>query len=668
MNSCEDDDTDEVVFESDVFLSKALADNLYLFQYPTKSNQATEKADEESECLAARIKPNQQKIEMEFGLNVHSNSYDKSRGEHIALNVDGKANGNNTFFNSPYMDKSVISGSKAIMNPENYALGLLKKGELHLVPFYSILELQPHCVQMDKMDSQAKKSNPEEEEEEEEAVAVTVRFGGSNADKNKQMRERSYQYYQQKNASEPWINLNYHTLGSSKAKLEFEKIICAEMYKDAVQEFMGSQDYIRNLIPDSLRLSGHTTSEKNKFLFDKPLSDQMKSILINGQLLTYPMLVKRLKSTPNINDASVELQLNQLAVLVRGCWAVKSELLYDEKYISPYTGFPRNVLINARDYMLWLFTKSSFITRQEVLSAVQIPSRDFESIATSLAVKTDRCWQFKFPDDQEFLESHPDIAERQAMKWDLRYKKLVKDLNIGMQDSSGGPSKTPFVVTPRPRQKRHSRSSQSEGDESGTDSMYGTKDYNKSKRSCAPKRNSLASPTKQGSKGKSFNFATLEISPTFLENSPPADLMAEVKEYVGDIMRTQYCMKLNEIKELVSQSHLSNIATRSDFEKLLEQALVECGAQKLKNKWPQNTVPETLYAFAKFENKLDRYRNALLDLFCSTARARMNLFVKKVEDELREIVSESDCKLLFEEYCVYKSGFYYLKGTIAPDS
>lgn len=53
------------------------------------------------------------------------------------------------------------------------------------------------------------------EEEEEEAVAVTVRFEGPNAEKDKQMREKSYQYLQQKNASEPWINMDYHQFGVS---------------------------------------------------------------------------------------------------------------------------------------------------------------------------------------------------------------------------------------------------------------------------------------------------------------------------------------------------------------------------------------------------------------------------------------------------------------------
>ncbi|GFR32231.1 uncharacterized protein TNCT_457811, partial [Trichonephila clavata] len=216
----------------------------------------------------------------------------------------------------------------------------------------------------------------------------------------------------------------------------------------------------------------------------------------------------------------------------------------------------------------------------------------------------------------------------------------------------------------RPRQKRLSHSSISEGDESGTES--GTS--GKSKRSFTPNKRTALTSSKYTTKSKPFSIATLDISPTYLENSPPESVKSELRDYVGDALRQQFCMTFSEIKELVLESHLSSFASRSDFEALLDDALTDYGAQKLKNKWPQNTRPESLYAFTKFGNKLDRYRAALLDLFSTTARTRGNLFVKKVEDELRERVSETDCRQIFEEYCVYKSGFYYLKGTIALDT
>lgn len=128
-----------------------------------------------------------------------------------------------------------------------------------------------------------------------------------------------------------------------------------------------------------------------------------------------------------------------------------------------------------------------------------------------------------------------------------------------------------------------SHSSISEGDESGTDSTASASNSNRAgKRGNASKKRVVSSPTKP--KSKAFHIATLDISPTFLETSPPEAVKTELREYVCDVIRAQYCMPLAEMKELVFQSPLNSIALRSDFEKLLEEALVECGAQKLKNK------------------------------------------------------------------------------------
>ncbi|KAH7943610.1 hypothetical protein HPB52_009470 [Rhipicephalus sanguineus] len=52
------DDDDEVVAELDVYLSKALADKLYLVQYPEKSADGYRRG---GECIAARVKPGQRR-------------------------------------------------------------------------------------------------------------------------------------------------------------------------------------------------------------------------------------------------------------------------------------------------------------------------------------------------------------------------------------------------------------------------------------------------------------------------------------------------------------------------------------------------------------------------------------------------------------------------------
>ncbi|XP_055953004.1 DNA-directed RNA polymerase III subunit RPC5-like isoform X1 [Argiope bruennichi] len=644
---------DEVVFESVVQLTKSLSENLYLFNYPIRHNG---NISQDSTCLSARIKPKQQRVELEFGIDINADNYDTSRGEQIAYNVDGQNSNGECYFNSGIMDKKLLVGTKVLDSDYNYALGFMRKGELYLTSLRSIIEVNPGYTHMDKIDTSTKKNlnAGENEGEEEEAVAVTMRFEGPNAERDRQIRQKSYQYFQQKNANEPWVNLNYHKHESIRSVAECEKLICPQVHQDTASTIIDKEDYLKELVPECLRLSGCQTSkdEDAAVLIDKPLSDQIRHLMINAHLLTFSMLAEKLPH--NVDTLSIERLLQQIGVLVQGCWAVKSELLYAENTVSPYTGMSAKQLINARDYILWLFTKTRFVTRQDILSAIRVLDDDFKAIMIPLANKTNRGWEFKFPTDNEFLENHPSIQQSQDIKWNLRYNKLVKDLKMFEYEAED---------PPRARQKRHSHSSVSEGDESGTD---GGAPKDKSRRAHGSKKRTALSPTK--SSASKPRLATLDISPTYLESSPPEGLRQELRELVGGALRQHFCMTLSEIKEFVRESPLGSVVGRTDFESVLDETLVEYGAQKLKNKWPQYTTPEILYAFAKFGNKLDRYRAALLDLFSTTARTRANLFVKKVEDELRERISEADCRQIFEEYCVYKSGFYYLKGTIAPES
>ncbi|GFR03931.1 DNA-directed RNA polymerase III subunit RPC5 [Trichonephila clavata] len=434
MDSTVDDycsDDDEVVHEVDVYLSKALSEHLYLFHYPTRNNTAA--FQDLTDCLSARIKPKQQKIELEFCIDVDSENYDTSRGEHIAYNVDGQNTTEDHYFKSGIMDKNLLMGSRSLESNDNYAVGFMKNGELHITPLHSTIEMRPGFLHMDKFDNTSKKAlNPDENiGEEEEAVAVTVRFEGPNAERDRQMRQKSFQYFQQKNSSEPWMNLNYHKSGSIRSVSERERLMCSQVHQDVCRPSASKLDYLKELVPEILRLSG-TQSGKNEetaILTDKPLSDQIRHLMMNAHLLTFSMLEERLPH--DIDTLSIERLLPQIGVLVQGCWAVKSELLYEgEKTVSAYTGVSAKHLINARNYILWLFKKARFVTHSDVLSVIRLSDEDFKAMMTPLANKTNRGWEFKFPTDEEFLENHPAIRQSQDMKWDCRYKQLVQDLKM----------------------------------------------------------------------------------------------------------------------------------------------------------------------------------------------------------------------------------------------
>lgn len=66
MQPIEDDD-DEIVAEIDVYLSKALKDDLAIFQYPLRPAWR-----ENSEMEEVKMKPNHYKFEIEFDINTDS--------------------------------------------------------------------------------------------------------------------------------------------------------------------------------------------------------------------------------------------------------------------------------------------------------------------------------------------------------------------------------------------------------------------------------------------------------------------------------------------------------------------------------------------------------------------------------------------------------------------
>lgn len=70
-----------------VYLSKTLADNLFILQYPTKK---TDIDPEESTVLRTSVKPINQEIKIAYRLNTASQRYDAFKGEQLAIAADGK--------------------------------------------------------------------------------------------------------------------------------------------------------------------------------------------------------------------------------------------------------------------------------------------------------------------------------------------------------------------------------------------------------------------------------------------------------------------------------------------------------------------------------------------------------------------------------------------------
>lgn len=77
---------------------------------------------------------------------------------------------------------------------------------------------------------------------------------------------------------------------------------------------------------------------------------------VAAKLISFSQLCTLL-SQPT-KEPSILRCVQQYAVMVQGCWVVKSELLYPANTISPHSGVPAEILCRGRDYIVSCLTDS----------------------------------------------------------------------------------------------------------------------------------------------------------------------------------------------------------------------------------------------------------------------------------------------------------------------
>jgi len=226
----ESDGDDPIVERIPVYIANNL--NAYLLQYPVRPATMTYDGNTVQKLA---FRPQNQQLQLHMGLDTHNENYDESRGEQIALNVDGDKGSKtaDSTFKSGLMDFQVLNGGKAVDDSRRYAAGLISNNRLHLTQVKGVLTMRPNLGYLDKSDKRAKaegrSTDPDEPEIEPKIEAVTVKF--SKGDAEKQRREKTYQSIKSKQEEEPWINLRFNQMGSAKWEDESQNLLCDDMDK-----------------------------------------------------------------------------------------------------------------------------------------------------------------------------------------------------------------------------------------------------------------------------------------------------------------------------------------------------------------------------------------------------------------------------------------------------
>ncbi|KAA8581374.1 hypothetical protein FQN60_002955 [Etheostoma spectabile] len=570
INMASGDDDDPIIEEIDVYLAKSLADKLYLFQYPVRPSTMTY---DDVNHLSAKIKPKQQRVELEMVIDAMSPNYCRSKGEQIALNVDGTTYDETNTYSAKMMDKQTFCSIQATTNTSRYAAAVFRKGELHVTPLTGILQMRPSFSYLDKADTKTREreaanegGDSSQDEAEEDAKAITAR----------QRRIQSYEFLQKKQAEEPWVHLHYHGVKDGRSEHERQYMFCQSV--DASEN-----------------------SELVKTPNVKPVGPS--NVLSMAQLRTLP-LGEQVKTLMK-NDSTAALRcIQQVALLVQGNWVVKSDVLYPKNTCSPHSGVPAEVLCRGRDFVMWRFTLERSVMRKEIASIIKLPPEDVKEFLEHVSVpRVNRGWEFLLPTDVDFIKKHPDVAHRQHMLWLGIQSKLEKVFTFSKEDFMPKNSSQPELVHISGEQRLKMAQERAQGNQSSLQKDLNARRAGSSvhvkQEPLSDQEDEPMDTSSSSVPNGSVNGYPSATSPALdhtngNEGSPANAASLELQDFVIKTFRKHFVLTLNEFKRLFGLHLASMPVGRSVFpsisDHMLQDAILLCQCKQIMVPFPAQTT------------------------------------------------------------------------------
>ncbi|KAF5900668.1 DNA-directed RNA polymerase III subunit RPC5, partial [Clarias magur] len=673
------DEDDPIIQELDVYLAKSLSDKLYLFQYPVRP--ANMNYDDMTH-LTAKIKPKQQKVEVEVAIDTMSPNYCRSKGEQIALNVDGTSLEDSSTYSIKMMDKQTFSSIQATTNTSRYAAAVFRKGELHLTPLQGILQMRPSFSYLDKADSKHKEreaaneaGDSSQDEAEEDVKQITVRFSRPESEQARQRRIQSYEFLQKKQAEEPWVHLHYHGIKDGRSEHERQYLYCQAMDTTENTELVKTPaEYLSMLMPPlteekEVKPVGPSNVLSMAQLRTLPLGDQVKTLMKNVKVMPFANLMGLLAS--GTDSTAVLRCIQQVAMLVQGNWVVKSDVLYPKSTCSPHSGVPAEVLCRGRDFVMWRFTNERSLMRKEVAAIIKLPPEDVKDFLEQMAIpRANRGWEFLLPTDHDFVKKHPDVAQRQHMLWLGIQNKLEKVFNFSKEDflhkkdaqmdSVHVSGEQRLKVARENARERHAslqkdldaRRLRISSGSGGTNTMVQIK---QEPMSDSEENMDTSSPVPNGSVN---GYPSSDSPNTELHGEYGAAQAStlELQDFLRSNFRKHFVLCLSEVKRLFNL-HLASLPTgHSRFgqvtDRMLQDTILHTHCKQILVPFPpqSNASADEQKVFVLWENgeTFDKHRQVLFEIFMKNYCVRRNVIQTRLTQELGDDVTKADVDRLLK--------------------
>ncbi|XP_065352356.1 DNA-directed RNA polymerase III subunit RPC5 [Cloeon dipterum] len=417
-NGVEEDDP--VVQRIPVHLSKGSAGQLFLFE--SSPNVLINNLDGDR-IVKSRIKPKQQKVELHLKLDVESSNFNRDLARKLAsgapkTSVDASKN---------LVETQILTSSLAVpQNPERFAIAVAQSDGIHLNPLSGIVYLKPSFGYLDTTTKkrEQKEGGPPTVEA---AKPVTVKFSRQSA---KQLKSNQVKADQQKmQEEEPWCDTEFFDSTHINSIREREKLNCDQTDQDVSNFFCETaESYLPVLCPSqpneiSDEVKADSILSANE-LSKLPLNEQIKERMKQMHLTKFSRLKRLLGGS--YSEQEIISGLCRVADLIKGNWVLKSSLLFDKEFTS-IRGVCGDRLAAARDKILLTFKTNDAVICKKLAKMTKIPADDVIEILKKIADKIYKVgWKFKLEEDTQFLNSYPEIADKQKMHFDTRIRHQEK--------------------------------------------------------------------------------------------------------------------------------------------------------------------------------------------------------------------------------------------------
>ncbi|XP_053327192.1 DNA-directed RNA polymerase III subunit RPC5 [Spea bombifrons] len=698
----ENEDDDPIIQEIDVFLAKSLAEKLYLLQYPVRPSLMTY---DSTPHLSARIKPKQQKVEIDMAINTMSPNYCRSKGEQIALNVDGTCIDETSTYSTKLMDKQTFSSIQAASNTSRYAAAVYRKGEIHVTPLHGILQMRPSFTYLDKADSKFREreaaneaGDSSQDEGEEDVKQVTVRFSRPETEQAKQRKAQSYEFLQKKQAEEYWVHLHYYNIKDSRTELERQYLLCQNTNTaDNLELIKSPSEYLEMLMPPCVEEEAEKIVSPSNVLSmaqlrTLPLADQIKILMKNVKVMPFANLMGLMAA--GTESIAVLRCIQQVAMLVQGNWVVKSDVVYPKESSSPHSGVSAEILCRGRDFVMWKFTLGRWVVRKEIATVTKLCQEDVKEFLEHMAIpRINKGWEFILPYDGEFVKKHPDVVQRQTMLWKGIQSKLEKVYSLSKEDllpKKSDPASAQAAVIPGDQVVNIARSKAKENQAQLEKDLKRKKEHMKQGSSSLTVAADVHIKEEPMSDEEAMDTSTCDGLNNGLVNGIHADensrdsinghiakgdrevVAQELREFVTSTFRKQYVLTMNELKRLFNL-HLAGLPPGHTLfsgisDKMLQETVLSSGCKQIQVPFPPQTTatPEEQKVFALWTSgdASDKQRQTLLELFLKSYRLRRQQIQAQLTQEFGDGLSKQQLDKVLKDCCVCYGGMWYLKGTV----